>query len=234
MLESVNVRRFPVRRAQAGFTLVEVLVGLALALVVVAAGLALLAQQLREQRALLVEARLMQDLRVAADLVARDLRRAGHWSDAGAGVWQAAEPPRTNPYAALAPESAASNAASYAYSRDATENHRLDANEQFGLRLRNGAIELQLGAGNWQALTDATLLTVTALQITPLEAAPIDLGALCAAPCPLGDTACAPRLQVRSLALRIDARAVRDASVTRSLLARVRLRNDNLAGACPA
>ena len=65
-------------RSQRGFTLVELLVGLALGLLVVAAGVLLLAQQLRATSApLLVEARLMQDLRTAADLVARDLRRAG-------------------------------------------------------------------------------------------------------------------------------------------------------------
>ena len=221
------------RRPEHGFTLVELLVGLALGLLVVAAGTLLLAQQLREQRALLVEARLMQDLRTAADLVARDLRRAGHWGDAGAGVWSPAAAPRANPYAALAPASAASNAASYAYSRDATENNALDANEQFGLRLRNGAIELQLGAGNWQALTDATLLTITALEITPVFEDAIDLGALCPRPCTAGDAACPPRQNVRSLALRIAARALSDAAVSRSLEARVRLRNDALAGACP-
>ena len=222
------------RRPAHGFTLVELLVGLALGLLVVAAGTLLLAQQLREQRALLVEARLMQDLRTAADLVARDLRRAGHWGDAGAGVWSAAAAPRANPYAALAPAAAASNAASYAYSRDATENNVLDANEQFGLRLRNGAIELQLGAGNWQALTDATLLTITALEITPVLEDAIDLGALCPRPCAAGDAACPPRQFVRSVTLRIAARALSDATVSRSLQARVRLRNDALAGACPA
>ena len=127
----------------------------------------------------------MQDLRTAADLVARDLRRAGHWGDAAAGVWSPAEAARANPYAALAPAAAASDAASYGYSRDASENHLLDGNEQFGLRLRNKAIELQLGSGNWQALTDATLLAITAFTITP-TVQEIDLGALCSQPCPRG------------------------------------------------
>ena len=50
---------------------------------------------------------------------------------------------------------AASDAARYAYSRDATENQSLDGTEQFGLRLRRGVLELQIGASGWQALTDA-------------------------------------------------------------------------------
>ncbi|HRP28880.1 MAG TPA: prepilin-type N-terminal cleavage/methylation domain-containing protein, partial [Burkholderiaceae bacterium] len=147
--------------ARRGFTLVELLVGLALALLVVAGGGALLTSQIRDHRALVLEARLMQDLRTAADLVARDLRRAGYWGDAGAGVWSADAAPRDNPYAALAPDDAASDAASLRYSRDTAENHVVDGNEQFGFRLRNRAIEIQLGSGNWQALTDATLLAVT-------------------------------------------------------------------------
>ncbi len=157
------------QRTARGFTLVEVLVGLALALLVVAGGAALLTSQIREHRSLVIEARLTQDLRTAADLIARDLRRAGHWGDAGAGVWAEAQPARANPYIALASDGAASDAASLRYSRDVFENHVLDSNEQFGFRLRNGAIEIQLGNGNWQALTDSTVLTVTHFLITPTQ-----------------------------------------------------------------
>jgi prepilin peptidase dependent protein B len=219
--------------AQRGLTLVELLVGLALGLLVLAGGAMLLTQHLREHRALLLEARLMQDLRTAADLVARDLRRAGHWGDAAAGVWSSVEAPRANPYAALAPVAAASDAASLAYSRDATENHVLDSNEQFGFRLRSKAIELQLGRANWQALTDATLLEVTTFSIVP-SVDEIDLGALCNQPCPAGGDTCPPRQQVRSLAVRIGGRSLADTSVTRSVQALVRVRYDAVVGACPA
>ena len=225
----MNAHRSP----QRGFTLVELLVGLALALVVVAAGTLLIARQVHEQRALVIEARLMQDLRSTADLVARDLRRAGHWGDSGAGVWSAPSTPLTNPYAALAPASAASDAASYAYSRDATENHALDGNEQFGLRLRKRAIELQLGTGNWQALTDVGVIEITGFTLTPVVET-LDLGAMCPTPCPPGSTTCPPRQIVRSLDVAIAARSAADAAIVRSLVARVRLRNDALAGACAA
>ena len=47
----------------------------------------------RGRRRAQVEARLMQDLRGAAELVARDLRRAGHWAAAASGVrrWRRAD-----------------------------------------------------------------------------------------------------------------------------------------------
>ncbi len=225
----MNALRHPSATGR-GFTLVELLVGLALALLVVAGGGALLASQIREHRALVLEARLTQDLRTAADLVARDLRRAGYWGDAGAGVWSEAAPARANPYAAVAPDAAASDAASLAYSRDAVENDSVDGNEQFGFRLRNRAIEIQLGSGNWQALTDATLLAVTRFVITP-QSETVDLGAHCPTPCP---TETCPRQRIASFAVEISAQALADAAVTRSVQALVRVRNDAATGACPA
>ena len=221
------------RAGQRGLSLVELMVGIVIALFVVAAAATLVASQLREHRALLLEARLMQDLRTAADLIARDLRRAGHWGAAAEGVWAAGAPAaRSNPYAALAPLGAASDAALVRYSRDVVENHIVDSNEQFGFRLRAGAVEIQLGDGNWQALTDAGTLRVTAFEIVP-ESREIELGGFCTAPCTAGSAAC-PRQQVRSLAVVVGGRLVADAGVTRSLRSRVRLRNDSVTGACPA
>ena len=212
--------------------MVELLVGVAIALFIAATGATLLAGNLRENRALLLEARLMQDLRSAADIVSRDLRRAGYWAAATDGVWVAgATSVGTNPYVAVAPGAAASDAVSFRYSRDASENNVVDGNEQFGFRLRAGVIEMQLGTGNWQALTDAGTLSVTEFSVTP-TVQDIDLQSFCATPCPSGSTSCPPHQQVRSLALVITGRLSADAGVTRSVRSNVRLRNDPVIGAC--
>jgi len=218
--------------AQRGLSLVELLVGVAIALFIAAAAATLLAGHLRESRAVLLEARLMQDLRTAADLVSRDLRRASFWGASVDGVWLAgASSVAVNPYAALAPAGAASDAASFRYSRDTTENGVVDSNEQFGFRLRNGAIEIQLGAANWQALTDTGTLTVTQFSVTP-TVRELSLEAYCAKPCATGAATCPPRQQVRSLALAITGQLVADAAVSRSVRSAVRLRNDVVIGAC--
>ena len=60
-----------------GISMVELLVGLAVGLFIAAAGVTLMAGNLRENRALMLESRLMQDLRTASDIITRDLRRAG-------------------------------------------------------------------------------------------------------------------------------------------------------------
>ena len=223
------------RPAQRGLSLVELLVGVAIALFIAATGATLLAGNLRENRNLLLEARLMQDLRTATDVISRDLRRAGYWGAATDGVWTAAVAASgvaANPYVALAPGAAASDAVSFRYSRDAVENNLVDGNEQFGFRLRNRVIEMLLGAGNWQALTDAGTLDITEFSVTP-AVQQIDLRAYCTQPCPAGSLTCPPRQQVRSLALVVTGRSTTDAGVTRSLHSNVRLRNDAVSGACP-
>lgn len=212
------------RRCQTGLSLVELMIGLALGLFISAAGFAAFAEQWREHRHATLAMRLQQDLRSAAELVARDLRRAGYWAAPAAS--------RPNPYGVFAPQAAASDAASYAYSRDAIENHSLDGAEQFGLRLRRGVIELQLGAGGWQALTDAGTLVVTEFLLEP-RLQQLSLLEHCARPCPAG-VACDAHVNVRRLALRITARAASDASLVRRIDTLVRLRNDEVAGACPA
>lgn len=211
-------------RQQHGLSLVELMIGLALGLFIVAAALAAFAQQWREHRHAAVSMRLVQDLRSAGEIVARDLRRAGYWAAPAASA--------ANPYTALAPDAAASDAASYAYSRDVVENQTLDSAEQLGVRLRRGVLELQLGAGNWQALTDAGTLIVTEFLLQP-SVEHISLLDDCARPCPSG-ASCEAEVAVRRFALRITARSVGDPSVQRRFETFVRLRNDAVHGACPA
>jgi prepilin peptidase dependent protein B len=234
MLEPVMATPTLQARAQLGLSLIELMIGLGVGLFITAIGGTLLASHVRENRSLLLEARLMQDLRTAADVITRDLRRAGYWAGATSGVWSAgATGVIANPYAAVAPDGAASDAVSFRYSRDATENNRVDSNEQFGFRLRNGTIEMLLGGSGWQALTDAGTLNVSGFNITP-SVERIDLQGTCSKACPAGSSTCPPQQQVRSLALVISGRSATDANVTRSVRSQVRLRNDSFTGACPA
>jgi type IV pilus assembly protein PilW len=153
-------------------------------------------------------------------------------------VWLRDAPPpdRTvaaNPYATIDTAPAPAGALTLRYSRDSVENHSIDSNEQFGFRLRNQVIELRLGGGSWQAMTDASLMKVIALEFTPAETV-IDLGALCSADCAADDNACPPRQKLRSVIVTITARSAADANAVRTSRAEVRLRNDEITGRCPA
>ena len=220
------------RHVSRGVSMVELLVGTAVGLAIVAAATLVVTHHMRENRAMLVEARLMQDLRSAADIVARDLRRAGHWGSAASGIrFDDGSSVVANPYGVSASSSAASSEVRFSYSRDAIENQLLDANEQFGFRLRSGRIDIELGADNWQALTDPATLVVTDFQVVE-HIDETSLADFCAEPCAIGSLTCPPRQQLRSYEFVLSGRAAADAAVTRSLRSGVTVRNTSIVGNC--
>jgi type IV pilus assembly protein PilW len=216
-----------------GLTLVELLLAMALGLFVVAVASTLLMNRLREHRALLVDSRLMLDLRSTAALVARDLRRAGHWGDASAALWQPGSTPIDNPYTALTPASGNTDALSFLFSRDAVENHVVDSNEHFGFRLNQGVVEMLLGGGSWQALTDKGTMQVLSFSMTP-SVREVSLAGACAKPCASGVADCPPKQVLRSVSIALTARSTTDPQLVRSAASDVRLRNDIVRGRCPA
>lgn len=246
-------RRTPAPRqaAQRGLSIVEMMVGIAIGLIIVAASTLMVAGQLADNRRLMLETQIQQDLRAAADLIARDLRRAGYWKDAHLGTAPAAAAGTGlgNPYTALElPDSAEPlRAIRYAYAdRFAAENQAVDAGERRGFRLSNGVIQTELGNGNWQPVTDSNVLAVTGFETEPrLECVALRCPAGNAAcllmarrpadqvpSCGAGDSPCPAFLQVRSVSLTITGSATHEPSLVRAIRTRVRLRNDAVADTC--
>ena len=210
------------RRTQRGATLIALLVGAAVGLLVMAAAVQALGRQIAEERRLQLEAQLQHDLRHAADLVARELRRAGHWGGAARTLTGTA-----NPFDALT----SGSATTFAVSRNAAEGAAPASTDQAGFRLRHGVIEMLAGGAGWQALTDAGALQVTRFELT-VRSVPQALP--CAQACAAGDATCPPQLWQRQAELRLGARAAHDASVQREFTTAVQLRNGALTGRCPA
>jgi len=223
------------RRRQAGLSMVELMVGVAIGLFVVAGATMAVSNQLGDNRRLMLETQIQQDLRAAADVIARDLRRSGYWASAQGGVWHAgAVAVASNPYTALTPASGVASEVTFAYSRGATENNLLDATrdvtDEAGFRLLNNAIQMKTG-GQWQTLTDSTTLKINEFRVTVNSQA---VALSCFNPCPVGALACPPTQTVREIEVFIDGTAVHDPSVRRNASSNVRLRNDVINGACPA
>ncbi|HEV7578342.1 MAG TPA: prepilin-type N-terminal cleavage/methylation domain-containing protein [Caldimonas sp.] len=221
------------RRQERGLSMIELLVGAAIGLIVVAGAGSIVAANQVDARRVQLESRLMQDLRAAAELVARDLRRAGHWAAAASGVRRGDDVVATNPHVEIAPASAASTAVALSFSTGAGDPASVDDAERFGFRLRNGAIEMQLGARNWQALSDPGTVVVTSFSVVP-HVDEVELGTFCAKPCAVGSTTCPPRQQICSYAIALAGRSAVDPLVTRSLRSGVRVRNDVVVGSCEA
>lgn len=219
------------RRAQRGVSIVELMVGVAIGLVVVGAAIHLSGRNIAASRGMLAEIRVNQDLRAVADLVTRDLRRAGYWDNAVLGTLTTATSTtaQANPYSAV---SSLSNTVAYSFSRDSVEDNALGSGEQFGFRLMNGAVEMQTAAGSWQAVTDNGAVTVTQFTITPATTT-LPLGHLCQKACLPGSAGC-PTVTLRRFDIVLRGQSVRDSAVVRELRSSVRMRNDRYDGACPA
>ena len=233
------------RSAQAGLSLVELLVGIAISLVIVAGGLGMLASFTGENRRLLLETRLNQDLRSAMDVVTRDLRRAGHWQGATAATWAEGAPaqPASNAYrsfynsACNAPTlgaSAPSPAASaghvcYAVAQDGdnTVNEATRA-ELYGFHLSGGVLYAVLNGSAQQPLTDPGTITITRFVVSPSSQV-ISMASSCRVTC----TANCPRVIVRAFEVVLQGTSPSDPLMQRQLRSSVRVRNDYHDGQCP-
>lgn len=209
---------------QQGLSLVELMVGIAIGLMVVATAATLMAHQVQDARRLGLETQVEQDLRAAADLVVRELRRSGYSPHAGDG----------NPYADVTAGDAESPSHAVSFARAMDTDDAVAARERSGIKLDNGTLKLLLGDSGWQAVTDPEVVTVTAFNVA-MTTRSLPLAGAC--DCPATATAtspCPPVQELREAHIELSGTATRDPRVRRSLQADVRLRNDRILGPCAA
>jgi type IV pilus assembly protein PilW len=226
-MSGISPRRRP--RAQRGLSLVELLVGITVGLFIVAAASMLMANQLSDNRRLLLETQLQQDLRATLDIVVRQLRRSGSEVRASAGqgllAFSTGAGGTPQSYTDVSPSTGTANSAAISFYLDQLNQG------PFVYQLNGGIVQVRYGAGGWQDLTDGNTMVVTDLQFTPtnVESAPLPCAKTC--PGPAGPTACWPTVIQRSFVVSITARARNgtssgDPTTERTMQAAVRLRND--------
>jgi type IV pilus assembly protein PilW len=223
------------RRRQRGLSLVELMVGITVGLFVVAAAAMLTATQLSDNRRLLLEAQVQSDLRASADIITRELRRAGGSTLAHLGVWSTTNAtPVENPRQAISPTEMVTSEILYEYRRPDTPalNFGFKRVTRTQGELTFGVLQALQGTGGWQDLTDPNTLDVTSFAVAVAQAGP-ELRVPCPKPCPLplptGVTDpqhCWPQYAVRNATITIEGRARSDPAVFRSISSTVRLRND--------
>ena len=215
--------RVPIRCAnrRRGMSLVELMVGITVGLFVVAAATTLMANQLSDNRRLLVETQVQQDLRATMDIITRQLRRAGAANileaQAGMTTSTGAAGTRMN-YTTILP--AAGTEVGFSFRRSVG-----DAGP-YGFKLEANTIKTFVSGSvsPWPELTDSNVLKVTAFSVTPTVVASAVLP--CPKLCADGTATCWPQLVVRDYEITIEAQAKNDATVRRTMSSRVRLRND--------
>jgi type II secretory pathway pseudopilin PulG len=207
--------------AARGLSLVELMVGITVGLFVVAAAATLVAGQLGDNRRLLIETQVQQDLRATVDIISRQLRRAGATTEAVAqgGLADTTGTPGSKlDYTVVSPAVGSNDQVSFGYFLNANAN-------TVSYKLDDEGIKVQLPQnGGLQDLTDRTSLKVTAFTITAknFDSAVLACSNLCAG----GGTACWPTVGMRSYLISVTAQARTDPTVVRSISSEVRLRND--------
>lgn len=206
-----------------GLSLVELMVGIAVGLFIVAAATVLVAGQLGENRRLMLDTQLQQDLRATADIVTRELRRVN--ADRNPELLMAHPTlaakvnPFTNP-AFLSPSaSGVHTTVAFGYQRDTEVGPWGFAHDAVA-----GVVRTRLGAVGWQDLTDRNVMNVTNFSIQ-IEREPAQV-VPCPQVCPTNDTSCWPALQVVNYRVEITAQSRVDPSITRRIRSVVRARND--------
>ena len=208
------------RRQQRGLSLVEMMVGVVVGLFVVAGAATLASTQMVENRRLLLETQVQQDLRAAADIITRELRRAGYDTYPESKVWSAASgasQPVPNTKAGLT-LAQASDVVTYRYDRPTAPPLI-----SFGYQFSGNAIKQRIDT-TVQDLTDPRTLKVTAFSVVLQNVGSEQLA--CPQLCSDGSQDCWPTLALTDAVVSITGEAVSDASITRTVSSRVRLRND--------
>lgn len=210
------------RHGQRGLSLVEMMVGIAVGLFVVAGAATLASTQLVENRRLLLETQVQQDLRAASDIITRELRRAGYDTFPESKVWSPAagsSAPSSNSKAGLI-TGQGGDVVTYRYDRPSAS-----VLDTFGYQWTNATIRHRIGTAV-QDLTDPRALKITDFHVDLEDVGSQQLA--CPKLCVDGSQDCWPTLALTDAVITITGEAVSDASVTRTVKSRVRLRNDGV------
>lgn len=215
-----------------GLSIVELMVGITIGLFILAGATLVMTSQTSDNRKLLLETQVQQDLRALVHLITRDIRRANYYGGAFRQVWSTDPALATyNPYNRLEPtRSNGSPSISYARSLDdrlvqaAPGDDIVSASELVTIALNTSTHVVEMTLGDVvQALTDANVLRVTDLTF---KVDYKDLPVPCAAQCPVNPGNCRLTQRQRTVSFSIVGEAVHDPRVRRSIQETVRLRND--------
>lgn len=227
------------RRLQQGLSLVEMMVGITIGLIVVAGASTVAVNQVVEHKRVVLETQTQQELRAAAEIMVRELRKAGSWGSPELGLWsERTTAPRSNPYGAVT-VSDGGQRIEFAYSKNlglaaayGADSATAPANdEKRGFRLQGEQLEFLLGSGGYQPLTDPASLVITKFEAR-LKSSSSPLSSRCFKPCDPANTQCPPTLTVREVQVRIEGHARHDNKVQRKLDFTTRLAADQLSGSC--
>lgn len=212
-------------RQQRGFSLVELMVGLAAGLIVTGAVVSFTVTTLRSNTANMQSSRLTQDLRTSMSLVTREVRRSGY--DSGSVANLGLGTPLSAFTALQAPPFGPAGCITYQY-------NRTDGDQYRAIRLSGGSLEMatsaaamaDCNAGTWSAISDPDVVTITGFAPSETREA---FASIVRTRVVAGDTeALAGCGVVRNISIDITGSLVADAGISRTIHEEIRVRADPL------
>ena len=204
------------------------MVGITIGLIVVAGATLLTATQLSENRRLLLETQVQQDLRAATDIITRELRRGGYQFAPPSLIWSPEDPttqPVPNNYRGLVLNTGG-EVVSYRYFRPGTPS--VSNTYVFSYSLVNGTSRQRFDGGAPQDLTDRTSMLITdfTVQLQPVVTRQLACPQLCAD----GTQNCWPTIKLTDAVVTITGQPANDTTGTlsRTMRSRVRMRNEGV------
>lgn len=200
------------RDRQQGFSLIELMIALALGLMLVAGVISLFMATINGNSGLAKTHRLESELHAGMGLMVRDLRRAGYDGSA------TPQPNFVNPFSSITVGAYAGEAADSCilFSYDLNSNGVVDTggikDERFGYRLKQGVLQMRQNGldcttNGWSDVTTAALIKVTRLLF--------DMS-----------TTTDGSMNLRSVTVTLSGQLKSDAGVKRTLVRNVHIRNN--------
>lgn len=170
-------------KRQTGFTLIELMIGITVGLIVLAATVSIYMTTVMSNSYIVKSARINHDLESVMNIMISDIRRAGYW-----GLARARTDGRDNPFNLQTPADATTdleipNANCILYTYDANSDGTVDANEYYGFKLVNGALYMRISGattdstdcsdGTWEEFVYSDLITIASLNFSFLPAAAV-------------------------------------------------------------
>lgn len=217
-------------RCQAGVTLIETMIGLALSLIVTASMVALMSNSMGTATRIIQMSQLTDELRNSMSMMTRDVRRANY--SANAVYCYANSDCGIDGSATQSADITVSNGSCFTFNLDRNQDGDASTDNAGGFRrvLGNsiGRIEMWIGNSspdcavsdaNWVAVTDPDFVDVTTLAIS-------DARSFTGTVIEEGGTVLTQR--IREINIQMEGRLILDNSITRRIEGSIRVRNDYL------
>jgi type II secretory pathway component PulJ len=207
-----------------GFTFVELMVAVVINTILLAALLGVLAANLNRYNQSIAQDTLNQQLQVAMNMMASDIRRAGYWANAKNDI---GTNQNNNPFMATATDVTVSGSCIlFTYDHAGTGTLPSIAagsdDDRYGYLLSSNTIltrppgatySCSPAAGNWEDMTNPKVVKITALTFT-LSTTTVPAGAS------------APYMALRTVTITITGQLINYPTITKTLTEQVRIRND--------